>query len=104
MMDARTLAEAKRFNIWRIGQAAARRLEEVADGPHAQSIQWLALGALAANSGVAFASWPAGTRNAWNNNVAPIVAAVDTIRIARATAVAAVNAATTNEEADAVVW
>ena len=101
-MDPRTLAEAKRINLWRIGRETAARLEEIADGPTANAIQWLALGMLGANSGTAFASWPAGQRNAWTNTVTPIVSAVDALRLARAAAVTAINAATTNAEADAV--
>lgn len=104
MDDPRTLAEAKRQNLWRIGQEAAAAIEAIADGPQAQMVQWLALGALKDNAGAAFAAWPAGTRTAWANNVDPIVTAMAALRTRRAAAVAAITAAGTNAQADAVVF
>lgn len=103
VVDPRTLPEAKAQNVARIRLEAAARIEALVDGPQAQMLQWLALGALKDNAGVAFASWPAATRTAWTNNVDPVLTGIAAIRAARTTALAAINAATTNDGADAVI-
>lgn len=101
--DDRSLSDAKIEAMARVMGQIEAALGALDDNPTREAAQWLALGMLQANAGVAFASWPAGQRTIWNNQVQPNVDAAVALRTRVIAARAAVAAATTVAQADAVV-
>lgn len=103
--DSRTLAEAKSDASDRVLASLVATIRTAEPDPYILlALLFLIVGALKDNSGTAFASWPAGTRSAWNSLAQPKIDGANGLYQRWVTAGTAINAATTVAQADAVTF
>lgn len=101
--DTRTLAEAKAEATERVmGQIVAAVRAAEPQPEILLALAFLMFGAIKDNAATAFASWPAGTRTAWNSLAQPKIDGANGLYQRWVTASAAITAATTVAQADAV--
>lgn len=103
LTDTRTLADAKAEATERVMTTLIGTVKAAEPDPYILiALLFLVAGALKDNSGTAFASWPAGTRTAWNNLAQPKIDGAGTLYQRWVAAQTAITAAKTVDAADAV--